>query len=349
MRQPFTIGGTSVPAGERRLVDLPISRLSNHTPITLPVDVMHGARPGPAMFITAAIHGDELDGVEIIRRVRRTLKPEILGGTLLSVPIVNAYGFIGRSRYLPDRRDLNRSFPGSPYGSLAGRIANLLLTEVVKRCQIGIDLHTAAVHRVNLPQIRCDLKHHPRTRVLAEAFGTKVILESPERSGSLRKAAREMGVDVLVYEGGEGLRFDEAAIQAGVDGIAGVMLAIGMLELPDGIEPLRPASAGEAPAYANASTWVRAPEGGILRTLIKPGAHVAAGDIIGFIANPYEGADVPVIAPRSGIVIGRTTLPIVNLGDALFHIAWSTAPAPARGSSTAEPRTEPIPDEDEIP
>ena len=348
MRQPFTIGGTSVPAGERRLVDLPVSKLSNHTPVTLPVDVMHGERPGPAMFITAAIHGDELDGVEIIRRVRRTLKPEMLGGTLLSVPIVNAYGFIGRSRYLPDRRDLNRSFPGSPNGSLAGRIANLLLTEVVKRCQIGIDLHTAAVHRVNLPQIRCDFKHHPRTRSLSEAFGTKVILESPERSGSLRKAAREMGVDVLVYEGGEGLRFDETAIQAGVDGIAGVMLAIGMLELPDGVEPTRPVAAGEAPLYANASTWVRAPEGGILRTNIRPGAQITAGELIGYIANPYEDADVPVIAPKSGIVIGRTTLPIVNLGDALFHVAWSNDPTPQRGTRAAEARREPIPDEDEI-
>lgn len=348
MRQPFTIGGTSVPAGERRLVDLPISKLSNHTPVTLPVDVMHGARPGPAMFITAAIHGDELDGVEIIRRVRRTLRPEMLGGTLLSVPIVNAYGFIGRSRYLPDRRDLNRSFPGSPHGSLAGRIASLLLSEVVKRCQLGIDLHSAAVHRVNLPQIRCDFKRHPRTRELAEAFGTKVILESPERVGSLRRAAREMGVDVLVYEGGEGLRFDEAAIQAGVDGIAGVMLAIGMLELPDGVEPTRPASAGEAPVYANTSAWVRAPEGGILRTIIKPGAHVTAGELIGFIANPYEDADVPVIAPKSGIVIGRTTLPIVNLGDALFHVAWSNDPSPIRGALAAEARREPIPDEDEI-
>jgi len=346
MRQAFTIGGTSVPAGERRLVDLPVSKLSNHTPVTLPVHVLHGTRPGPAMFITAAIHGDELDGVEIIRRVLRTVSPATLAGTLLCVPIVNAYGFIGRSRYLPDRRDLNRAFPGSASGSLAARIANLLLTEVVKRCQIGIDLHTAAVHRVNLPQIRCDFKRHPRSRELSQAFGAKVILESPERSGSLRKAAREMGVDVLVYEGGEGLRFDEAAIQAGVDGIAGVMLAIRMLELPDGVEASRPLN-GAAPVFANASAWVRASEGGILRTNLRTGAAVRAGEIIGHIANPYEDADVPVIAPRSGLIIGRTTLPIVNLGDALFHVAWSSEtnedPPPA-----SPDQREPIPDEDEI-
>ena len=348
MRQPFTIGGTSVPAGERRLVALPVSRLSNHTPVSVPVNVLHGTRPGPAMFLSAAIHGDELNGVEIIRRVSRTLTPATLAGTLLTVPIVNAYGFIGRSRYLPDRRDLNRSFPGSPNGSLAARIANLLMTEVVKRCQIGIDLHTAAVHRVNLPQIRCASDARPRTRALSLAFGAPVILESPERTGSLRKAAREMGVDVLVYEGGEGLRFDEFAIQAGVDGIAGVMLAIGMLELPDGVEQTRPPNGNAAPMFANASTWVRAPEGGILRTVKLIGALVTAGEIIGHISNPYEDADVPVLSTRRGIIIGRTTLPIVNLGDALFHIAWSAAETknPAKDAAASPP--EPIMDEDEI-
>ena len=341
------IGGTSVPAGERRLVDLPISKLSNHTPVTLPVHVTHGLQPGPTLFVSAAIHGDELNGVEIIRRVLRTLQPGSLAGTLLSVPIVNAYGFIGRSRYLPDRRDLNRSFPGSPHGSLAARIANLLLSEVVSRSQIGIDLHTAAVHRVNLPQIRCDFKKRPRSRELSIAFGAPVILESPERSGSLRKAAREMGVDVLVYEGGEGLRFDEFAIQAGVDGIAGVMLAMDMLETPDGVEAPRPAT-GAAPIFANASKWVRAPEGGILRTAKRIGSTIAEGEIMGHVANPYEDADVPVIAPRRGIIVGRTTLPIVNLGDALFHIAWSSdtrvKDTPARPADSAEP----VMDEDEI-
>ena len=348
MRQPFIIGGTSVPAGERRLVDLPISKLSNHTPVTLPVHVMHGTQPGPTLFVSAAIHGDELNGVEIIRRVLRTLQPGNLSGTLLSVPIVNAYGFIGRSRYLPDRRDLNRSFPGSRHGSLAARIAHLLLSEVVARSQVGIDLHTAAVHRVNLPQIRCDFKKRPRSRELGIAFGTQVILESPERSGSLRKAAREMGVDVLVYEGGEGLRFDEFAIQAGVDGIAGVMLAMGMLELPEGVEASRPVSIGALPLFANASKWVRAPEGGILRSTKRIGSAVSEGEIIGYVANPYEDADVPVLAPRRGIIIGRTTLPIVNLGDALFHIAWSIEFDTRNKTITRGEAAEPIMDEDEI-
>lgn len=346
MREPFVIGSSTIAAGTRQLVDLPVSRLSNHTPVTLPVHVLHGMEPGPTVFLSAAVHGDELNGVEIIRRVLRTLGPGNIRGTLLCVPVVNAYGFIGRSRYLPDRRDLNRAFPGSPTGSLAARLANLFLNEIVKRSTIGIDLHSAATHRVNLPQIRCDLSRSPRVRELALAFGTEVVLDSPERPGSMRRAAREAGVDVLVYEGGEGLRFDEFAIKAGVDGIAGVMLAIGMLELPEGFEPERQAI-GFQPMLANASKWVRAPEAGVLRTAKRIGDAVSEGEVIGHIANPYEEADVTVRSPRRGIIIGRTTLPIVNVGDALFHIAWSqelSSAAPVKREQAAEP----IMDEDEI-
>ena len=245
MRQPFVVGGLAVKPGERRLVDLPISKLSNHAPVTLPVHVLHGAQPGPTMFVSAAIHGDELNGVEIIRRLLRTLDPQSISGTLLCVPVVNVFGFISRSRYLPDRRDLNRSFPGSATGSLAARLAHLFLTEIVKRSQIGIDLHTAAIHRINLPQIRCVFRKRRRVQELGRAFGADVMLESPERPGSLREAAREAGVDVLSYEGGEGLRFDEFAIRAGVDGITGVMLKMGMLELGEGVEA--PAAERRAP------------------------------------------------------------------------------------------------------
>jgi predicted deacylase len=358
VRGEFSIGGVKIGPGERRLVDLPVARMSNHTPVTLPIHVLHGLRPGPTMFVSAAIHGDELNGVEIIRRVLRALQPGNINGTLLCVPVVNAFGFIGRSRYLPDRRDLNRSFPGSSSGSLAGRLAHLFLKEVVRRSQFGIDLHTAAIHRVNLPQIRCQFTGNDRLRELGEAFGADVVLDSAERAGSLRRSAREAGVDVLVYEGGEGLRFDEFAITAGVDGIARVMLKVGMLELPDGVEDAP--SAGKlqrSPMLANASKWVRAPEGGVLRTTKRIGEAVSQGEVIGFVANPYDDSFVEVRAPRRGIIIGRTTLPIVNMGDALFHIAWSEelgGTQPERGIPTdrdAPPRdsvSEPVMDEDEI-
>jgi predicted deacylase len=358
VRNPFEIGGHQVPAGERALVDLPVSKLSNHTPVTLPVHVLHGPRPGPAMFISAAIHGDELNGVEIIRRVLRTLQPGNISGTLLAIPVVNAYGFIGRSRYLPDRRDLNRSFPGSGTGSLAARLAHLFIKEVVCRCQFGIDLHTAAVHRVNLPQIRTDYARRPRSRELAEAFGARVVLASPERSGSLRQAARQAGVDVLVYEGGEGLRFDEFAIKAGVDGIANVMLATGMLELPDGIDP-PVAAEGTRPMFANAAKWVRASDGGVFRSVKRIGNAVSENEPIGYIANPYEGSEQQIRSPRRGIIVGASTLPIVNMGDALFHIAWTDehdrsglarreAPTVANEPAPSDAEPEAVMDEDEI-
>ena len=353
VRGAFEIGGHKVEVGTRRLVDLPVSKLSNHTPVTLPVHVLHGLRPGPAMFISATIHGDELNGVEIIRRVLKTVQPAAISGTLLAIPVVNAYGFIGRSRYLPDRRDLNRSFPGSSTGSLAARLAHLFLNEVVRRCQFGIDLHTAAVHRVNLPQIRAATLRRQRCRELADAFGAQVVLESPERPGSLRRAARDAGIDVLVYEGGEGLRFDEFAIKAGVDGIANVMLKTGMLQLPDGFEALPP-DRERQPVFANAAKWVRAPDGGVFRPLKRIGQAVSEGETMGFVANPYEDLQAEIKSPHRGIIVGSTTLPIVNMGDALYHIAWSEehdrsrAAAKERELASRPAETEALMDEDEI-
>jgi predicted deacylase len=345
VRQPFVIGGLSVKPGERQLVDLPISKLSNHAPVTLPVHVLHGPQPGPTMFVSAAIHGDELNGVEIIRRLLRTLDPQSICGTLLCVPVVNVFGFISRSRYLPDRRDLNRSFPGAAGGSLAARLAHLFLTEIVKRSQIGIDLHTAAIHRINLPQIRCVFRKRPRCQELGIAFGADVMLESPERPGSLREAARAAGVDVLSYEGGEGLRFDEFAIRAGVEGITGVMLQVGMLELAETVE--LPASDRRTPVLINASSWVRSPEGGVFRTTKRIGDTVDVEEVVGHVANPYEDIAVEVRSTRRGIIIGRTTLPIVNMGDALLNIGWSQEVTDGGSSPERDYIQEPL-DEDDI-
>lgn len=356
-RAPFEIGGQQVAAGTHALVDLPVSKLSNHTPITLPVHVVHGREGGQTMFVSAAVHGDELNGVETIRRVLRFVPPEALRGTLLCVPIVNAYGFIGRSRYLPDRRDLNRSFPGSATGSLAARLAHILLTEVIRRSNFGIDLHTAAVHRVNLPQIRADFAERPGCRALADAFGVQVVLASPERSGSLRAAAAHAGIDVLVYEGGEGLRFDEFAIKAAVEGIARILVSRGMLELPGGDIAQTPAEMRRGTVFADASKWVRAPDGGVFRSARRIGHAVSDGDLLGCVANPYDESEVEVRAPCRGIIIGATTLPIVNMGDALFHIAWTREhhrkgqrqrPRAARGPEGPDLASDPVMDEDEI-
>ena len=327
MRDSFEIGGQLIAAGTRRVIDLPVSRLSNHTPVMLPVHVVHGSGPGPALFVTAAVHGDEIIGVEIIRRLMKTLTPERLDGTLLCVPIVNAFGFISRTRYLPDQRDLNRSFPGSDHGSLASLLADLFMREVGMRCNYGIDLHTAALHRTNLPQIRV-APDEPELIELAEAFGPPVVLVSKLREGTLRQCARDVGVKVLLYEGGEALRFDEVAIRAGTVGILRVMKHLGMLPLTD------PARNKVAPAFSHASTWLRAAEGGILRSGRNVGDHVSEGETVAEVSDPLGEVSVPVIAMGGagklsdfvdGIVLGEADA--VAAGNIFHYFEHSTKKA----------------------
>ncbi len=200
-----------IPPGRSLRLDLPVSRLPTQTLLSLPITIVNGVTPGPRLWLSAALHGDELNGVEIIRQVLAKIKPKQLRGTLLAVPIVNVFGFIEQSRYLPDRRDLNRCFPGSENGSLASRLANLFMREIVSHSTHGIDLHTAAINRVNLPQIRGNLKD-PETYRCAKAFGTKIIMHANTRDGSLRQAATKKGIPVLLYEAGEALRFNSQAI-----------------------------------------------------------------------------------------------------------------------------------------
>ncbi len=315
----FSIGGTAVPPGTRVTIDLPVARLYTHAPLTMPVQVVRGRRDGPSLFVSAAIHGDEINGVEIIRRLLKLGALKRLRGTLVAVPVVNVHGFVNRTRYLPDRRDLNRSFPGSATGSMAARLAHVFLREVVANCSHGIDLHTAAIHRENLPQIRAHLDD-PRTRELAEAFGVPLLLNSDLRDGSLRQIAAEQGIPMLLYEAGEALRFDEVSIRAGVHGIVAVMRVLGMLPAA------RRSGAHPVPAIARSSTWVRAPQSGILRPLVGLGARVRKGERMGLIADPYGEREVEVLAGAGGVVIGRATLPLVHEGEALFHIGRFEAP-----------------------
>ena len=323
MRAPFEIAGQTVPAGTRSLVDIPVARLSNHTPVSLPVHVVHGRRPGPSIFVSAAIHGDEIVGVEIIRRLLNTKGLDALKGTLLCVPIVNAFGFLAQTRYLPDRRDLNRVFPGSPGGSLASMLANLFLTQVVARCDLGIDLHTGAINRSNLPQIRADFAD-PKLMQVALAFAAPVILQSGLRDGSLRQAAAEHDVDVLVYEAGEALRLDEISVRAGVRGILRVMHELDML----GSKFARPSKTRSV--FATASQWVRAPGGGIFRPFKALGDSTARDDILGVVANPYEGNEEAVRSLFDGVIVGRSNISVVNRADALFHVARVQGPTVAQ-------------------
>ena len=339
----FEIGDVVIAPGARRVVDLPVSVLSDHTPVHLSVEVVHGRRPGPVMFVSAAVHGDEVIGVEIARRLLRTPLIDRLRGTLMVVPIVNSFGFLNRSRYLPDRRDLNRCFPGSAGGSLASRLAHLFLDAVVSRSELGIDLHSAAVHRTNLPQIRIS-PDSPHLMPLAHAFGAPVMLTSPEREGSLRAEAVKQGVDMLLFEAGEGLRFDELGIRAGVTGILRVMHAKGML-------PAKGIGKSRGTMICTSSTWLRAPAGGLLRAYKGDGDVVAEGDVIGVVSDPFGETDAEVVAPMGGVVIGRAVLPVVNEGDALFHLAEIARPGEAGAhieDMAGALARDPLFDEDEI-
>ena len=256
--------------GSRRTIEVRLPLLYTHTPVVLSVSVIRGRRPGPTLFVSGAVHGDEINGVEIVRRLLRSPEVKRLRGALIAVPVVNVYGFVRQSRYLPDRRDLNRTFPGSEQGSLAGRLAHAFMQEVVSKCDYGIDLHTGAVHRDNLPQIRAAFKTGEPVETMAKAFGTPVILNSDIRDGSLREAACELGVPVIVYEGGEALRFDETVIRAGVRGVIGAMRSLEMLRASrNPLSQRRP-----EPVVARSSYWVRAPQSGILRAVLPLGARV---------------------------------------------------------------------------
>lgn len=340
----FQIAGKKVVAGQRRTIELPVSVLSDHTPATLSVHVVHGRKPGPTLFVSAAVHGDEIIGVEIVRRLLRTPHLDRINGTLLAIPIVNAYGFMNHSRYLPDRRDLNRSFPGSQSGSLAARLANIFMNEIVKRSDYGIDLHSAAIHRSNLPQIRVS-PSKPETMDLAESFGAPLVLTSKVRDGSLRAAAQSEGIDVLLYEAGEGLRFDEFAVRAGVKGVLRVMHKVGMLSAK-GVTKNK-----VKPLISDSSYWVRAAAGGLLRTFKTVGDQVVDGELLGIISDPFGESETEVLAKQPGVIIGRTNLPVINEGDGLFHIAMVHKSADAEmtiDGIAAQLDADPLFDEDEI-
>ena len=314
-RAHFVLGGQEIAAGSRATVDLPVVQLYTHTPVTMPVHVVHGRRLGPTLLVCAAIHGDEINGVEIIRWLLQLPQLGRVRGTLLEVPIVNVLGFIGRTRYLPDRRDLNRAFPGSEQGSLAARIAHLFKTEVLDKASHVIDLHTAASHRANLPQVRVNLASEA-SAAMAAAFGLPVVINAGLIEGSLRHVADSQGIPVLTYESGEALRFDEPGIKAGVRGIVRVMRHLGMLPAGRGV------TVPQCRHFvADSSNWVRAEQDGIFRAQVALGAQVRQGQVLGHIADPFGACEIAVEANATGIVVGRTNLPLVHEGEALYHIA----------------------------
>jgi predicted deacylase len=311
--QPLEIGGEVILPGKRQHIELPVSRLPTQTILSLPVIAVNGKREGPKLWLSAAIHGDEINGVEIIRQVLAKVKPNRLRGVIVAVPIVNIFGFLEQSRYLPDRRDLNRSFPGSPHGSLTARLANLFMNEIASRCTHGIDLHTAAIPRINLPQIRANLKDAETCRC-ARAFGAPLTIQATVRDGSLRQAASKRGIPVLLYEGGEALRFNAEAIRVGVEGIFRVMDCLEMYPLSFESEPT-------VPLEVSVTKWVRASRSGILHLTAELGEKVAKKQVLGMITDAFGDTRTKVRAPVEGMVIGHVQNPLINQGDGLVHLA----------------------------
>jgi len=283
-------------------------------------------------------------GIEIVRRLLKSPGLKRMRGTLIVVPIVNSFGFINKSRYLPDRRDLNRSFPGNEGGSLAARLAHLFLSEIVARSDMGIDLHSAAIHRTNYPQTRIS-PDDPDMRHLADTFGAPIIMQSAVREGSLREAAQKLGKPVLLYEAGEGLRFDEVSVRAGQAGILRILRSLEMIS-GRGV-----ASAKSPPQFCPSSKWLRAPMGGLFRSFRSDGDLVQKGEVLGTVSDPFGETELEINAQFDGVIVGRAVLPVVNEGDAVFHLGRVGSVAKANDvldDHSNQLADDPMFDEDEI-
>lgn len=311
----INIAGYDVKPGSSVNLKLPSADLYIQTNVTIPIHVFHGIEAGPRFFITSTIHGDEVNSIEILRRLHLSDELKRIRGTLITIPVINIHGFILQSRYLPDRRDLNRSFPGSKAGSLAARLANILTEEVISKCQYGIDLHTGAIGHINMPQLRVN-PSTAGTKEMARAFDVPVILDAKLRDGSLRGAANDLGIPMLVYEGGEALRYNEVCIRAGLRGILNVLNYLGMIKLT------RKKPSKSKPVFTETSRWIRASTSGLMQPLKDVAEHVHKNELIALIHDPFLiNPSIDILAPFEGIIIGVTTCPLVNEGDAMYHIA----------------------------
>jgi predicted deacylase len=312
MPKTITIAGTAIELGANVKIDLNVARLPSNTMINIPVHVYRGKEDGPVLLLMAAMHGDEVNGIEIIRRmvVDKSIYPK--KGTLIVIPILNIYGFLNYSRQVPDGKDVNRSFPGSANGSLAGRIAYLFMKEIFPHIDYGIDFHTGGGNRSNYPQIRCkvDITSHYE---LAKAFGAPFMLNAKLRDKSLRKAATLKGKPIIVYEAGESQRLDEFAIKEGIAGAVRVMNYLGISDIP--------VEQPKNEILFQKSSWMRAQRSGLFRALIDTGEQVSKNQVLGTITDPFGDMEFKIKAPQNGYIVGLSFSPVVSQGDALIHIA----------------------------
>lgn len=305
------IAGTEIASGETKKINVNIARLPSGTSIDIPIIVYKSRKEGPVLLLIAGMHGDEINGVEIMRRIIKEKLYKAEAGAVVCIPIINIYGFINFSRDVPDGKDINRSFPGSRIGSLASQVAFFLINDIIPYIDYGIDFHTGGSRINNYPQIRVKTDDDENL-ALAQAFNTHFILNSPFRDRSLRKEAFRMGKRILVYEGGESLRLRKGAIDEGIEGMKRVMKHLGMRK--------------EAPVSATSSKviqtsgWVRAKAAGLHYAQFRNGSRVEKRAVLGIISDPYGTYEVKIQAPHDGYILGINNNPVVNRGDALFHL-----------------------------
>jgi len=308
----FHICGETVLPGQSSTITASIARLPSRTAIDLPIYVFRSREPGPIVLLSGGLHGDEINGVEIVRRMleRKTFK-KLLRGTVVAVPVMNIFGFLNFSREVPDGKDINRSFPGQVNGSLASRVAHFLTKNIISTVDVGVDFHTGGASRHNYPQVRYAAQD-PKAFDLAKAFDAPVIFQSNLIEKSLRKQAFKMGKTILVYEGGESLRLDEYAISEGIAGAQRFLKSLGMLKTA-------PSQQIKSKQCTN-SSWLRAKRSGIYTGVKLSGSEIKKGDLLGYITDPFGEFRVKVHARQHGIILGHNNMPIVHQGDALLHI-----------------------------
>lgn len=307
----FVIGGENIKPGEFREIDINIARLPSHTQIDTPMYIYRAKKEGPTLALMAGMHGDEINGMEIVRRVLDLGYNRVTCGTVICLPIINVYGFLNYSREVPDGKDINRSFPGNKNGSLASRVAWHVTHDIIPYVDYGIDFHTGGAMRTNYPQVRCMMQEKKNVE-LAEAFCAPFTIDSPFRPQSLRLTASKKGKNIIVYEGGESVRFDQYAIEQGINGTLRLMKHLGMIDSAP--------KPNEENRVIWSSSWVRARTAGLFQPSINCGDMIRKDQLIGTITDPFGEFKESVKSPSLGYVVGLNNNPVVNAGDALLHI-----------------------------
>lgn len=323
MQQAVTINGQEVAPGESRIVILNSYELHTKTRLEIPVHVINSMEIGPRVLLSAGMHGEETNGIEIIRKVLSRDEVRALKcGTIIAIPVINVISFLYGSRDLPDGRDLNRCFPGSKKGSIGSRIAYDLMNNILPVIDFGVDFHTGGARLNNYPQLRC-VFDFPDNLDLAERFSAPLIIDSSYRDGTFRREAAKKDKPILVFEGGESMRFDYFAINEGINGCLRLMNSFGMIDLE--LPPNPSVKIGD-------DTWVRANSSGLFHMSVANGAHVLKGDLLGMITDPFGETLDQIQSPVDGYIVGINNQPVVNEGDALIHVGKEYIPKPAEES-----------------